>query len=291
MQNLEAGAAIGAGQGKDSFGHVETRGIDMIPDVERKSRPRELFSVFFGPQFGFGNMLFGALAIAFGLGWWASFAAITIGSVAGSLIFIAIAPISPKTGTNSQVSSGGAFGVKGRLLGSGITWFIAMGFFVILVYTSAQALIYTFARWFGTPTGLGALSVAMAVIIAVTCVAAILGHRTLAGSLRVITILSVIVGLLVLAAFAGKFHAVHGGHSRVALPAGQLLADLVHRHDDHGVAADLLGPVRRRLRPLHPVQFIAQGRHRVGVPGYLRRLLGGDDRRRVRGDRVRPGRL
>src|SRR5260370_2308942 len=212
MKNLEAGAAIGAGQGEDDFGKIETRGIDMIPDVERRSRPHELFTVFFGPQFGYGNMIFGALAIAFGLGWWAAFSAITVGSLAGSLVFLAVTPASPQTGTNNQVSSGAAFGVRGRLLGSGITWFIAVGFFVILVFTSAQALIYTFSRWFGTSTGLGALSLAMAVIIVVTCVTAVLGHRTLERSDRVITILSIIAGGLVFVAFAPKFHAIPGGH-------------------------------------------------------------------------------
>jgi purine-cytosine permease-like protein len=112
MQNLEAGAAIAAGKAKDNFGGIETRGIDMIPEVERRSKPAELLRVFFGPQFGFGNMLFGALAIAFGLSWWAAFWAITVGSIVGSLFFLAITPISPKTGTNSQVSSGAAFGVR-----------------------------------------------------------------------------------------------------------------------------------------------------------------------------------
>ena len=40
--------------------------------------------------------------------------------------------------------------MRGSLLGSGITWFIAVGFFIILVYTSGEAIIYTFNRWFGT---------------------------------------------------------------------------------------------------------------------------------------------
>lgn len=212
MENLEAGAAIVPGQAKDNFGNIESRGIDMIPEVERVSRPYELFTVFFGPQFGYGNMLFGALAIGFGLSWWGAFAAITIGCAVGSLVFLAVSPVSPKTGTNTQVSSGGAFGVRGRLLGSGITWFIAMGFFVILVYTAGQALIFTFNRWWGSPTGLGALSIAMAAVIIVTCLSAILGHRTLERSVRVITVLSIIVGIMVFAVFAGKFHAVHGGN-------------------------------------------------------------------------------
>jgi purine-cytosine permease-like protein len=211
VRNLEAGAAVAAGDARDSFGSIETRGIDIIPDIERKSKPRELFTVFFGPQFGYGNMLFGALAIAFGLGWWAAFTAITVGSVAGSLVFLAVTPVSPKTGTNTQVSSGAAFGVRGRLLGSGITWFIAVGFFIILVYTSGEAIIYTFSRWFGTSKSLTALSVAMIAVLIVTCLSAVLGHRTLERSNRVITVLSIIVGVLIFVVFAGKFHVTHGG--------------------------------------------------------------------------------
>jgi purine-cytosine permease-like protein len=212
MQNLEAGAAIAPGEATDRFGSIESRGIDMIPEIERKSKPFELFTVFFGPQFGYGNMLFGALAIGFGLSWWAAFAAITIGSVVGSLVFLGVTPVSPKTGTNTQVSSGGAFGVRGRLLGSGITWFVAMGFVVILVFTAGEAVIFTFNRWFGTPTGHGALSLAMAGVIIVTCVSAVLGHRTLERGVRVITVAAIVVGILVFAVFVGKFHAVHGGH-------------------------------------------------------------------------------
>jgi len=210
MENLEAGAAIPAGQGRDSFGRIETRGIDMIPDVERSAKPFTLFSVFFGPQFGYGNMLFGALPIAFGLGWWAAFASITVGTAIGSLVFLGISPLSPRTGTNTQVSSGIAFGTRGRLLGSGITWFIAVGFFIILTYTSGQAVDETFHRWFGTPTGLGALSVSMIVVLAVTCLAAILGHGTLEKGIRGINVVSIIILVMIIVVFASRFRVTHG---------------------------------------------------------------------------------
>jgi purine-cytosine permease-like protein len=52
----------------------------------------------------------------------------------------------------------------------------------------------------------------MAVIIVVTCVTAVLGHRTLERGDRVITILSIIAGVLVFVAFAPKFHVIPGGH-------------------------------------------------------------------------------
>ncbi len=212
MTNLEAGSAIPAGQGKDSFGRIETRGIDMIPEIERKAKPYTLFSVFFGPQFGYGNMLFGALPIAFGLGWWAAFASIAVGTALGSLVFLGISPLSPRTGTNTQVSSGIAFGVRGRLLGSAITWFIAIGFFIILMYTSGQAIIETFHRWWGTSTGVDALSVAMIAVVIVTVIAAVLGHGTLEKGIRGINVAAIIVVIVLFAVFASKFHVTHGSH-------------------------------------------------------------------------------
>jgi purine-cytosine permease-like protein len=184
----------------------------MIPDVERKAKPFTLFSVFFGPQFGYGNMLFGALPIAFGLGWWAAFWSILVGTAIGSLVFLGISPLSPLTGTNTQVSSGVAYGVRGRLLGSGITWFIACGFFIILIYTSGEAIIQTFNRWWGTSTGTGALSLAMLGVLAVTVLAAVLGHGTLEKGIRGINVAAIIVVAILFGAFASKFHVVHGGH-------------------------------------------------------------------------------
>jgi purine-cytosine permease-like protein len=212
MENLEAGAAIPAGRGRDDWGKIETRGIDMIPEVERRAKPSTLFTVFFGPQFGYGNMLFGALPIAFGLGWWATFWSITVGTAVGSLVFLGISPLSARTGTNTQVSSGIAFGTNGRLLGSGITWFIGIGFFIILIYTSGQAIVDTFNRWFDTPTGLGALSISMLLVLIVACLAAILGHGTLEKSIRGINILSIIVLVAIIAVFASRFHVTHGSN-------------------------------------------------------------------------------
>ena len=153
-----------------------------------------------------------------------------------------------------QVSSGAAFGVRGRLLGSGITWFIAIGFAIILVFTSGEAIIYTFNRWFQTSTSNTALSIAMIAVLILACVSAVLGHRTLERSVRVITILAIIVGIAIFAVFAPKFHVTHG--------ANYLLGSFwptwfLERHDRR-LAADLLGPVRRRLRPLHPCQRLVE---------------------------------
>src|SRR2546428_3621331 len=150
-----------AGSARDQVGQIEARGIDYVPKAERHSHPRNLTWAMFGPQFGFGNMVFGSLLIAFGLSWWSSVVAIFIGSVVGSLIFAGVAIQSHKTGTNNAVSSGAFFGVTGRYLGSAVSLFIGLGFFAILIWTSGLTIISVFHRIFSTGTGNLALSLAM----------------------------------------------------------------------------------------------------------------------------------
>jgi purine-cytosine permease-like protein len=195
----------------DEIGRVEARGIDFVPEGDRHSRPRDLAWAMFGPQFGFGNMVFGSFGIVFGLSWWSTFSAVTVGVALGSLIFAGVAIQSPKTGTNNAVSSGAFFGVTGRYLGSSISLVIGLAFFAILVWTSGQTITNVFHRIFGSGTGNVALSIAMLAVSLISFVLAIYGHATLVASFRIIAIASAGVSLLALVVLAGKFHNVRGG--------------------------------------------------------------------------------
>jgi purine-cytosine permease-like protein len=195
----------------DEIGKIEARGIDYVPESDRHSNPRNLAWAMFGPQFGFGNMVFGSLGILFGLSWWSTFTAVTVGVVLGSVIFTGVSIQSPKTGTNNAVSSGAFFGVTGRYLGSLISLFIGLAFFAILVWTSGQTIIEIFHRIFGSGTGNVALSIAMAFVCVISFVLAIYGHATLVASFRFIAIASAGVSLLAVIVLAHKFHNVHGG--------------------------------------------------------------------------------
>jgi purine-cytosine permease-like protein len=195
----------------DKIGRVEARGIHYVPEGDRHSNPSDLAWAMFGPQFGFGNMVFGSLGIVFGLSWWSTFTAITVGVALGSLIFAGVAIQSPKTGTNNAVSSGAFFGVTGRYLGSLVSLFIGLAFFAILVWTSGQTIINVLHRILGSGTGDVALSIAMLVVSLLSFVLAIYGHATLVASFRVIGIASAGISLLALIVLAGKFHNVRGG--------------------------------------------------------------------------------
>jgi purine-cytosine permease-like protein len=195
----------------DEVGRVEARGIDYVPERDRHSHPRDLAWAMFGPQFGFGNMVFGSLGIVFGLGWWSTFTAVTVGVALGSLIFTGVAIQSPRTGTNNAVSSGAFFGVRGRYLGSLISLVIGLVFFAILVWTSGQTIIVVLHRVIGTGTGNVALSIAMLVVSLISFALAIYGHATLVAGFRFIAIASAAVSLLALIVLAGRFRALDGG--------------------------------------------------------------------------------
>jgi purine-cytosine permease-like protein len=205
-------SAHGAATGIDQVGAIETRGIDYIPPEERHSNARNLGWVMGAPEFAFGIMVFGSLPLAFGLGWWAAFAAITAGLLVGSVLFGPMAWIGPKTGTNNCVSSGAFFGITGRFIGSVITLFIGLGFFAILVWTGGQAVIACLHRIFGTSTGNLALALGITAVSLLSFVLAVYGHASLVRSLKFIAVSSGLAIVLAVIVMAPKFHDVSGGH-------------------------------------------------------------------------------
>ena len=141
------------GEGTDEVGQIETRGVDYIPEAERNSTPRDLGNVFFGTQLCFGIIVLGFLPVSFGLGWWGSVTSTLVGLAIGSAFFAPLAMLSTRTGTNSAVSSGAHFGVVGRLIGSLIGIFTAIGFYALTVWTGGAALVAGLRKLFDTPAG------------------------------------------------------------------------------------------------------------------------------------------
>ncbi len=206
----------GPKHGVDRVGHLETRGIDFIPQEERHSSPRDLAWVFFGAQFTYAAFILGALPIVFGLNWWSAFTAILVGSVVGAGAFAGMAVMGPKTGTNGTVSSAAFFGIRGRYVGSFIAQIIDLGFFALTTWAGAEALLSAGHRWFGIGTGNGALAIAMALVAAVTLFIGILGHATLVAYEKFISVSNLLIMVLVVA-LATKHFTAHQAHAQYAL--------------------------------------------------------------------------
>lgn len=194
------------------IGAIEERGIEYMPEEERDGRPSHLFWVFIGAQLSFTVIVFGWLPITFGLGWWSSVTSILVGLAVGTIIYAPFALFGPRTGTNSAVSSGGHFGVVGRVIGSLLAMVTAVGFFAISIWTGGDALISGMHSLLGTPNTDAMSALGYAVTALVTIGIAVYGFATVVAAQKfVIPLLGalMVVGFI---ALAPKFNAgYHGG--------------------------------------------------------------------------------
>jgi purine-cytosine permease-like protein len=211
---VEHPSEVGRPAAVDAIGKVETHGIDFIPEADRHSKPLNVFWILIGANLTFGLIVLGWLPVTFGLGWWSAFSSIIVGDLIGALLFAPMALIGPRTGTNGPVSSGAFFGVVGRIIGSALALFIAIGFYALAVWTGGQMAVYGAHKLFsGFPTGNLELGISYAIIALIAITAAIYGHANL---LAVEKFLIPTAGLLLVVGFfvyAGRFNIHYGGGS------------------------------------------------------------------------------
>lgn len=195
----------------DRFGHIETAGVEFIPEAERDSSPANVFAVFFGGNLAFSVIIFGWLPISFGLGWRDAMTASAVGIAFGTLLIAPMSLLGPRTGTNNVVSSGAHFGVRGRLIGSFLTLTFALAYAAIAVWTAGDALVAAAHRAFGTPDNDLVLAFGYGLIALEIVVVASFGHATVVALQKfVIPVVGVLL-LLGVFAFAPSFDAGQSG--------------------------------------------------------------------------------
>ena len=202
---------VAAGQGVDAVGRVETRGIDQIPDVERNSNPRNMAAAFASVQFSFVIVLFGGLIVSFGLGFWSTLTAVTVGVAIGSVVIAVMALSGPLTGTNQSVSSGAYFGVRGRLIGSAIAFFIDIVFLALIAWTTGQTLVDGAHILFGTATGTVPLVIGMVIACILVVLIGYFGHATLVASYKAWLVVGLIFQIVWVIVASSTFQLVSDG--------------------------------------------------------------------------------
>src|SRR5262245_51297496 len=130
-------------------GGIELNGVDRIPENERTSTPTTFFVIFIGTSVGLGAVAFGWVGITFGLGVWDTISAIAVGTLVGQVLLIPLILIGSRTATNNATASGAMFGVRGRLIGSGIGLATCLVALALTVWTSGSAGLAVAGRLFG----------------------------------------------------------------------------------------------------------------------------------------------
>lgn len=190
---------------KDQFGKVEQAGVEYIPESDRDSRPLNLLAVFIGSNLTWSIVVFGWLPVALGLNFWGALSSSVTGLVLGCLVMGPLAGLGTRTGTNTSVSSGAFFGIRGRLIGSALALVLAIAYGALAIWTSGDAIVAAAHRLLGTPDGNWPRAISYAVLSVGVVAIALYGHATIVVLQRTLV---PVVGVLLLAGvvvFAPKF--------------------------------------------------------------------------------------
>lgn len=159
----------------DSFGRVESNGIDSIPAAERHGAPRELAFLWAGAFVNYASLFTASLLTTYyGLGVWDGLLATALGTVAAAVILGLLSNTGPRSGEPQIVYTRRIFGLRGSTVGAVLTLLLATGWFAVDCVIAAQAgaqLVGSGNRWvtLGLVLAIAAVSVAVAIF----------GHETI----------------------------------------------------------------------------------------------------------------
>jgi purine-cytosine permease-like protein len=200
-----------------ALGRYEPYGVDRIPEPERDGTPWKFAALFWGGSFAPGSLAWGWLPITLGLGVKDAITSIAVGVLVGVVVIAPLVLIGTRTSTNNATSSGAAFGVRGRLIGSFLGLLLMLVTAALAVWTAGGMLVSVLARLFDTPTGDGALATAYILLTVLSILIAVWGYHLLLRVTTVLAVGGVVFAVLLLIAFAGDIHPGYAGSGEYAL--------------------------------------------------------------------------
>ncbi|MGC2999913.1 purine-cytosine permease family protein [Streptomyces sp. G35A] len=174
---------------------VETHGLDVIGDAERRGTPRTLFWPWFGANVSVLGLGYGAFTLGFGISFRQALAAGAAGIVFSFLLCGLVAVAGKRGSAPTMVLGRAAYGVRGNRLPSVVSWMLTVGWETVLCALATMATATVLARlgWGGgTPTEVVALLVVGALIVVV----GVAGFDLI---MRLQTVITVVTGVLTLA--------------------------------------------------------------------------------------------
>src|SRR6266566_6703673 len=178
---------------------IETNGINVITDAERKGHPRDLFWPWFAANISVLGLSYGAFLLAFGISFWQAVVVGVAGIVISFLLcgFIAIA--GKRGSAPTMVLSRAAFGVRGNKLPTVISWLLTVGWETILMILATLAIATVFQR-LGWGGGTVTKVIALIVVVALTIFGGVMGFDLIMRMQSVITIVTAVltVGFIIL---------------------------------------------------------------------------------------------
>ncbi|MFE9767526.1 purine-cytosine permease family protein [Streptomyces sp. NPDC005808] len=184
---------------------VETHGLDVIGDAERKGTPRTLFWPWFGANVSILGLSYGAFALGFGISFWQALIAGVIGIVFSFLLCGFVAVAGKRGSAPTMVLSRAAYGVRGNRLPSVISWMLTVGWETVLTALATMATATVFGR-LGWGGGTETKVVALIVVGALVVVGGVMGFDLIMRLQTVITVVTAVLTVVYIALVADHIH-------------------------------------------------------------------------------------
>ncbi|MEU5839010.1 cytosine permease [Streptomyces diacarni] len=159
---------------------VETRGIEPVPDHERRGRVRELFPTWVAANISVLLLTMGAGLVVFnGLNF---FQVLLAAAIAGSVSFglVGLLSVSGKWGgAPGAMLSRATFGVRGNYFPGMILWVARFGWETINAVTGAYAVLTVLRLLFGIESSTPLIVVTLLVFVGVTFLVSGMGRKVL----------------------------------------------------------------------------------------------------------------
>jgi NCS1 nucleoside transporter family len=195
----ESGIDVREGTYGERVATVEPGGAEFIPLTERHGKPLGLFWTWTSPNMEFATIFVGFLGVAIlGLSFWATFLAVVLGTLLGSITQGILSAQGPTFGVPQMVLSRRGFGYWGNVLPAGINSVVAgIGWFAVNSVSGALAL--------NSLTGMPEV-LCLLIIVAIQLVVAFFGHNLIHAFERYAFPVLVIIFLITSVVMLGKSH-------------------------------------------------------------------------------------
>jgi purine-cytosine permease-like protein len=190
---------------------IETLGVGTVPENQRTAKPSSIVPIFLGSNMALSVMVFGWLAVLYGLSWWQSVSAILVGTVVAALFVSSSALLGWSGATNNSVASGAIFGVRGRLIASFVGLLLCIQYVALTIWTGGEIISSGWARITSGDVTDGLLVIGYLIIAIATVAFAILGYRYLVKLNNFIVYAMYALAILSIIALSGSFDFNYAG--------------------------------------------------------------------------------
>lgn len=199
----------------DRVWSIEQHGIDPISTQERHGRPFELFWIWFAGNIGIVTIIYGGIVASFGLNLWQSIFVALVGSLVTFLLVGVLSLAGVWGGAPMLTLSRAAFGPRGNIGPTFISWLTLVGWETVIVITAAYAGL-GLVRRVGLPSNALWTIVSLIMVVLLVLPLGLLGHATLVWIQRAATWLFGIMTVVISVFLVQQTNWAHV----FALPAG-----------------------------------------------------------------------